>query len=285
MRFEERQGVKIPKVGFGTWTIGGEAHADRLQDEAGLASLRSALDVGYTHFDTAESYADGHTEELLGLAIQQARADRADLFLTSKVRPANLTGRGVIQACEGSLRRLRTEYLDLYLIHWPNPAVPLEDTFSGLDDLVRGGKVRHLGVSNFDLKLLERAHTISKTPLLTNQIPYNLAERSYAERGVLDHCQSTGILVTAYSPMAKGRLGADRELQRIAAARSISPHQVAIAWLCNQPGVITIPMSADPQHQRANLEAADVVLAPEEIAALGRRDGAADGSPGGRMVA
>jgi len=268
MRYEEWEGEKIPKVGFGTWTIGGGLHADARKDGASLASLRSALDLGYTHFDTAESYANGHTEELLGLAIHQSGIDRSRLFLTSKVRAENLTSRGVITACEGSLRRLRTEYLDLYLIHWPNSAVPLADTFAGLNALVGRGKVRHLGVSNFDQSLLDRARAASDTPLLTNQIPYSLGEQSFANNGGLDHCQEAKILVTAYSPLQKGRLRADSDIQRISAARSISTHQAAIAWLCTQPGVITIPMSTDPQHQRANLEAADVILSPHEVAAL-----------------
>jgi diketogulonate reductase-like aldo/keto reductase len=174
----------------------------------------------------------------------------------------------VMRACEGSLQRLGTEYLDLYLIHWPNPAVPLEDTFAGLNALVESGKVRHLGVSNFDRHLLARAQSASKTPLLTNQIPYSIAERSCEKNGVLEYCQSADILVTAYSPLQQGNMSVTPELLRIAVKRSVSPHQVAIAWLCSRPRVITIPMSADPSHQRANLEAADVVLSPDEIAAI-----------------
>jgi diketogulonate reductase-like aldo/keto reductase len=262
------QGVKIPKVGFGTWSIGGRARADQRQNSSSLAALRSALELGYTHFDTAESYAGGHTEELLGRAIHDAQVNRATLFLTSKVRAENLSSRGVIKACEASLRRLDTEYLDLYLVHWPNPAVPLDDTFTGLNALVEGGKVRHLGVSNFSRDQLARAQAASQVPLFTNQVPYSVAERSYVKNGVLDHCRSADILVTAYSPMEQGDLRVNPELMQIALKRSVSPHQVAIAWLCSQPRVITIPMSADPSHQRANLEAADIVLSPDEIAAI-----------------
>lgn len=262
------QGVKIPKVGFGTWSIGGGTRADPRQDESSLAALRSALKMGYTHFDTAESYANGHTEELLRRAIQDAQVDRAGLFLASKVRAENLSSRGVMKACEGSLRRLGTEYLDLYLIHWPNPAVPLEDTFAGLNALVESGKVRYLGVSNFSRDLLAAGRAASKTPLLTNQIPYSVAERSYIENGVLDYCQSADILVTAYSPLEQGAFHVSPELLQIAMQRSLTPYQVAIAWLCSQPRVITIPMSADPLHQRANLEAADIVLSADEIASI-----------------
>lgn len=268
MRYEELQGVKIPKVGFGTWNLGGGTRADPRQDTTALASLHSALELGYAHFDTAESYANGHTEELLGRAIQDARVDRARIFLTSKVRAENLTGRGVTRACEGSLRRLGTEYLDLYLIHWPNPAVPLEDTFAGLDALVESGKVRHLGVSNFSRDLLAAGRAASKAPLLTNQIPYSVAERSYVNNGVLDYCQSADILVTAYSPLEQRALRPSPELLQIALKRSLTPYQIAIAWLCSQPRVITIPMSTDPVHQRANLEAADIMLSADEIASI-----------------
>jgi diketogulonate reductase-like aldo/keto reductase len=268
MRYEELQGVKIPKVGFGTWSIGGETHADRRHDEASLSALRSALELGYTHFDTAESYAGGHTEELLGRAIHDAQVGRAGLFLASKVRGENLSSRGVAKACEGSLRRLGTEYLDLYLIHWPNATVRLQDTFAGLNALVEGGKVRHLGVSNFDQDLLGRARAESHTPLITNQIPYSVAERSYVKNGVLEYCQAADILVTAYSPVKEMNSRASPALLQVAARRSVSPQQAAIAWLCSQPRVITIPTSADPSHQRANLEAADIVFSHDEIAAI-----------------
>jgi diketogulonate reductase-like aldo/keto reductase len=139
MRYEELQGVKIPKVGFGTWSIGGGGRADPRQDGSSLAALRSALELGYQHFDTAEAYANGHTEELLGRAIRDAQVDRSSLFLTSKVRAENLSSQGVIKACARSLRRLGTGYLDLYLIHWPNPGVPLEETLASLNALVESG--------------------------------------------------------------------------------------------------------------------------------------------------
>lgn len=268
MRYEELQGVKIPKVGLGTWSIGGSTRADPRQDSSSLAALRSALELGYAHFDTAESYAGGHTEELFGRAIHDAQVDRAGIFLTSKVRAENLSIRGVTKSCEGSLRRLGTEYLDLYLIHWPNPGVPLEDTFAALNALVERGKVRHLGVSNFSRDRLARAQATSKTPLLTNQIPYSVGERSYVKNGVLAHCQAADILITAYSPLEQRDLRVSPELLQIAKERSVTPYQIAIAWLCSQPRVITIPMSTDPSHQRANLEAADIVLTPDEIAAV-----------------
>lgn len=265
MRFEQAQGLPIPKVGFGTWSIGGRETADRSQDPRALAVFGSALSLGYTHFDTAESYAAGHCEELLGRAIHEHHVDRSSLFLTSKVKPENLAARRVVAACEGSLKRLRTDYIDLYLVHWPNRATRLEDTFMGLNQLAREGKIRHVGVSNFDLDLLKQAQGISDVPLLTNQVPMSLFERSYVKNGVVGYCQKQQILITAYSPLKHRQFSNDPRVGQIAASRRLTSFQVGLAWICSQQGVVTIPMSSDPEHQRENLEAADVILTPEEM--------------------
>src|ERR671924_319649 len=150
-------GEQIPKLGFGTWKIGGGSYADPKLDSASLTALRSALEVGYTHFDTAEMYGAGHTEELLGRAIRESRVDRESLFITSKVMPSHLKYDDLMRACESSLRRLKMEYIDLYLIHWPGMGMRLEDTFRALNKLVHDKKVRHLGVSNFNLRLLKES--------------------------------------------------------------------------------------------------------------------------------
>lgn len=268
MRFETIRNVTLPKIGFGTWKIGGESSADRKRDAHSLAALRSALELGYTHFDTAEMYAGGHAEELLGQAIHEVTLKREALFITSKVLPSNLKYEQVLRACEGSLRRLRMEYLDLYLIHWPSAGMRLDDTFRALNKLVRDGRVRHLGVSNFDVKLLKQSVALSETPLLTNQVPYSLADRAYARNGVLDYCQKNDVLFTAYSPVEEGSLKITSTLEAIAKAHQATPYQIALAWLAAQPRVITIPMSANPQHQAENLAAADVVLSPAEMERL-----------------
>jgi diketogulonate reductase-like aldo/keto reductase len=268
MRYEEAVSLQLPKVGFGTWSIGGRETADRSQDDKALAVLGSALMLGYTHFDTAESYAAGHCEELLGRAIREQQVERSSLFLTSKVKPENLAARRVVAACEGSLKRLGTDYVDLYLIHWPNRSIALEETFRGLNQLAREGRIRQVGVSNFDLDLLKKAQGLSELPLFTNQVPMSLFERSYVTNGVVEYCQRHRILITAYSPLKHRQFASDAGVAQIAAARRISPYQVGLAWLCSQVGVITIPKSADPRHQRENLEAADVVLTPEEMGLL-----------------
>ena len=266
MRYEHLRDLSIPKIGFGTWRIGGDSTADPSQDGRSLAALRSALELGYTHFDTAESYAGGHAEELLGRAIRSSGLPRPDLFITSKVSPEHLGYADVLRSCENSLRRLELDYLDLYLIHWPNPGMPLADTFRALNQLVADGRVRHLGVSNFNRKLLEQAVALSATPLLTNQVSYSLPDRTYVENGVLAYCQAHDILLTAYSPVKRRFTSGNQPLQDLASRRGLTPQQIALAWLVRQPRVITSPMSSDPRHQAENLAAADIILTEAELA-------------------
>ena len=269
MKYETVNNVKLPKIGFGTWKIGGESTADPSSDPASLQALRSALELGYTHFDTAEVYADGHTEELLGAAIREVGVPRESLFITSKVAPEHLKYEQVLHSCEKSLERLGMEYLDLYLIHWPKPRMDLKESFRALNQLVRQGKVRHLGVSNFKLKHLKEAVAQSETALLTNQVPYSVPERTYQTNGVLAYCQANDILLTAYSPVKRCNIKNNPALKRIATARGLSPQQVALAWLTSQERVITIPMSTNSQHQAENLQAGEIALNAEEMAQLG----------------
>jgi diketogulonate reductase-like aldo/keto reductase len=261
---------RIQKIGFGTWRIGGGSFPDRSQDKRALAALHSAIKLGYTHFDTAEMYGGGHSEVLLGRAIRESKVKRKDLFITSKVTPAHLRFDDVLRACDGSLGRLDVDYLDLYLIHWPSESIPLEQTFRALNQLVAGGKVKHLGVSNFDLALLKKSQSLSETPIVTNQVPYSLSDRSYVRNGVLEYCQANHILLTAYSPIKEGHLKVDPVLEMVATAHRVTPYQVALAWLVHQAGVITIPMSFDPQHQAENFAAADIDLTAAEMQQLNR---------------
>ena len=268
MRFESVRGLDIPKVGFGTWSIGGGFKAAPRQDQSSLRTLLSALEIGYTHFDTAETYAAGHSEELLGLALGEARVDRRDVFITTKVAPQHLSHDQVLASCGESLRRLRTDYVDLYLIHWPGPRMDLESAFQGLNELVQRGRVHHVGVSNFGTKLLEEAGRLSETPILTDQVPYSVQDRTYTDNGVLQYCREHEIVLTAYSPFEQGKLSLSQPLRSIASTRSVTPYQIAVAWLCCQSGVIAIPRSANSKHQRENLEAADILLTPEELELL-----------------
>jgi diketogulonate reductase-like aldo/keto reductase len=268
MRYENLHNLQIPKIGFGTWSIGGQGSPDPSIDEKSLAALRSALDLGYIHFDTAEGYAGGHCEELVGRAARAAGAAREGLFITTKVSPDHLKYEDVLRSCEGSLRRLEMEYIDLYLIHWPRVGMKLEETFRALNQLVQDGKVRHLGVSNFNLKQLKQAAALSATPLLTDQVPYCIPDRKYVDNGVLKYCQQNDILLTGYTPVKHRFVQGSKTLQAIAQVRGATPAQIALAWLTTQPRVITIPMSFNPQHQAENLAAADIVLSAEEMEQL-----------------
>ena len=269
MKYETVHGVSIPKIGFGTWKIGGDSYPDPKRDSVSLTALRSALEVGYTHFDTAEVYADGHSEELLGRSIRETDTNRETLFITTKVDPAHLHYDQVLRSCENSLKRLKMAYIDLYLIHWPpRMSMKLDDAFRGLNKLVRDGKVKYLGVSNFNVKLLKQAQSLSETSILTDQVPYRLPDRTYVENGVLEYCQQNDILLTAYSPVKFRNLPVNKTLQAIADAHAATSYQIALAWLVAQPRVVTIPMSLNPQHIRENFEAAKVELSQEEFKTL-----------------
>ena len=226
------------------------------------------MELGYTHFDTAEHYAAGHAEELLGRAIRASGLERSALFITSKVDPEHLDYPDVLRSRENSLRRLGMDYLDLYLIHWPMRGMDLAETFRALNQLVAGGKVRHLGVSNFNLKLLKEAAALSETKLLTDQVSYSLPDGSCVENGVLGYCQENDILLTAYSPVLRRHIRGNNPLRELARQRGVSPQQIALAWLVDQACVITIPVSFNPQHMAENLAAADFLLTESELAQL-----------------
>jgi len=268
MKTETVNNVVIPKIGFGTWTIGGGSSRDVARDAASLTALHAALEIGYTHFDTAERYAAGHAEELVGRAVRESHLDRTRLFITTKVWPDHLAYDDVLRSFESSLKRLDMDYVDLYLIHWPSDRINLEDTFRALNKLVRDRKALHLGVSNFNLKLLTRSRDLSETPLFTDQVPYHLHDKSYAKNGVLDFCLEHEILLTAYSPIKHQNVSANKILREIALAHSATPVQIALAWLVAQPRVITIPMSYNPEHIKENFEAAQIELSIDEMARL-----------------
>ena len=270
MKFDSIHTLTLPKIGFGAWRIGGASASNPALDSVSMGALYAAIESGYTHFDTAEMYASGHSEELIGKAVKELKVKRESLFITSKVMPSHLQYDQVLRSCENSLRRLQMDYLDLYLIHWPGAGMKLEETFKALNKLVRDGKVKHLGVSNFNLKLLKQSQSLSETPIVTNQVPYSLSDRSYVKNGVLEHCQNNDIFLTAYSPVDEGNLKTNSTLEAIARAHNASIFQIALAWIVSQPLVITIPMSFNPQHIKENFQSADIELSGDEISALNR---------------
>ncbi len=272
MKYETLQDVQIPKIGFGSARLGGRfvggILADHSHDEFFLSALRSAIDLGYRHFDSAELYGGGHAEELIGRAVHESGKKRETFFLTTKIWPTNLSYKNVLRSCEASLRRLRMDYIDAYLIHWPNPLIPLKETFRALNRLVKEGKVRQVGVSNFNVSRIKEAQALSETPLFANQVPYSLTHRKYVKDGTLGYCQQNNMLVTGYTPINHGHIQGEQTLQSIADAHHATLHQIALAWLVNQPRVIAIPMSFNPSHQKDNLDAADIVLTPDEMIRL-----------------
>jgi diketogulonate reductase-like aldo/keto reductase len=266
-KFENLPGSgKIPLLGLGTWGMGGGVSPNYSQDDKVIHAIKYALELGYTHIDTAEIYTSGHMEELVGQAIRGHQREK--LFITTKVKPANLRYQDVLDSFAGSLKRLRTDYVDLYLIHWPNSSIPLEDSFRALNQLVDRGQVRHLGVSNFNLSQLKEAGDLSETAIVTNQVPYSVFERQYVRNGVLGYCQQNEIVVTAYTPIEKGRVAQDSEIRQIADKHGATPVQIALNWLIRQPKVIAIPMSMDEKHLEENLGALDIELSEEDARRL-----------------
>ncbi len=267
MKYESLTGGgRIPLIGLGTWSMGGGISPNYSRDDEIVSVICTAIELGYTHIDTAEMYASGHTEELVGRAIRDF--NREDLFITTKVKPANLRYQDVLEALECSLKRLDTGYVDLYLIHWPNFSVPLGESFRALNELVDRGQVRHLGVSNFNLNQLRSACELSKSPLVTNQVPFSLHERRYMRNGVLEYCQENNIVLTAYTPIEKGRVARNAELRVIAERHDATPIQIALNWLIRQQKVIAIPMSTNPKHLEENLGALQVELSEEDVERL-----------------
>jgi diketogulonate reductase-like aldo/keto reductase len=249
----------IPTLGIGTWTMA-ESRAKRADE---IAALRAAVDLGMTVVDTAEMYGNGAAEELVAEALGDRRRE---IFLVSKVLPQHATRRGTIRACEASLRRLKTDWLDMYLLHWRG-SVPLGDTLEAFTALVRDGKIRHWGVSNFDLDDMEEMsalETHAGSTAATNQVLYNLMRRG-VEYDLLPWCRGRGIRVMAYSPLEQGRLIRHTMVQSVARRRGATPAQIALAWVLRQPAIIAIPKAGTAGRVRENRGALDVALAREDL--------------------
>jgi diketogulonate reductase-like aldo/keto reductase len=245
-------GETIPVLGQGTWHLGQGRHP-RAQE---LEALRVGLDMGMTLIDTAEMYGDGAAEELVGEAIA---GRRGDVFLVSKVLPSHATRRGTVAACQASLRRLGTDQLDLYLLHWKG-MVPLEDTVAAFEELRAGGLIRHWGVSNFDFADLERVLRVpGGGAVQTDQVLYNLSRRAI-EWKLLPWCLQHGIPIMAYSPFQQGRLLEHPVLRGLAAQYRVTPGQVALAWVLARTGVCAIPEAGAVKHVRQNRAAVDLQL-------------------------
>lgn len=253
-------GESVSALGLGTWMMG--ERPDKRTDE--IAALNLALDLGMNVVDTAEMYGNGGAEKLIAKAVGHRRGE---MFLVSKVLPQHATRAGTVAACNASLKRLNTNHLDLYLLHWRG-SVPLEDTLAGFDDLTKAGKVRHWGVSNFDVDDMEELMALpGGTNLQTNQVLYNLTRRGI-EFDFVPWCRKRRIPTMAYSPIEQGRLLKNARLKSIAARHGATPAQIALAWVLRQNGVIAIPKAGTPDHVRENAAAVDITLTPQDLTDL-----------------
>ena len=259
-------GEKVPVIGQGTWNM---PESGRARDEA-VRALHRGIELGMTHIDTAEMYGSGAVESILGEALKEI--PREKLFVTTKVLPSNASYKGTIAACEASLRRLRMEYVDLYLLHWPG-SHPLEETMRALEALVAMGKARFIGVSNFDLEELQEAQSyLRDVPLASNQVLYHLRERGIESR-LIPYCKEQQIAVVAYTPFGRSRFPRKEAepggvLAEVAAKYGKTPHQVILNFLTRESNVFAIPKASRIDHVEENAGASGWTLDPQDAAAI-----------------
>ena len=255
-------GEQVGALGLGTWGMG-EGQASRQQE---IAALQAGLDAGVGLIDTAEMYGDGEAEEIVGAAIA---GRRQRVFLVSKVLPFNASRKGTLRACEGSLARMKTDCIDLYLLHWRGGA-PFAETLEAFERLQGDGKIRYWGVSNLDMADMEEFLALpGAQSMACNQLLYNLGRRGI-EFDLLPLMRQAGIPLMAYSPIEQGRLLSHPVLARLARERGMSPAQIALAWVMREPDVIAIPKSTSLAHLQDNLRARDLVLDASALAELER---------------
>ena len=255
-------GEQVPALGQGTWQMGDNAR--RRKEE--VAALRLGFDLGMTLVDTAEMYASGGAEEVVAQAIA---GRRDEIFIVSKVLPQNASRRGTVAACEKSLKRLKVETIDLYLLHWPGN-VAFAETLDAFTTLKAAGKIRHWGVSNFDVDEMDAVVSLpGGRAVVSNQVMYNLNRRGI-EFSLLPWCEKHRVAIMAYSPLDQGKLLRSRELERIAVKHSATLPQIALAWVLREKNMIAIPKAGSEAHVRENHGALKVRLDKDDLAALDR---------------
>jgi len=274
--WELESGFELPRVGLGTWEIGGGTEADHSNDEFSIQSIKNAIEMGYTHIDIAEMYGAGHTEELVGEAIKSF--DRDDLIIATKVSSVHLGYDDLLNAAESSLKRLGLDYVDLYYIHAPNPDVPLKETMRAMDKLVSDGLTKNIAVSNFTVDLIAEAQSALKNKIVANQTEYNLLVREQGwyggnkrmESEIVPYCQENDIMIVVMRPIAKGELLKPNEvMDELAKKYDKTRAQIAINWLISQKNVVAIPMSQNADHQKENLGASGWSMDEKDSKRLG----------------
>lgn len=257
---------RIPAIGQGCMGIGGYMSKDSRQDDVQIKALRLGIELGMTFLDTAEGYGDGHSEELVAKAIEGIR-DK--VFIATKFSPEHNGYEDVLESAEQSLRRLGTDYIDLYQLHWPTPRVPLSETLRAMRQLLKEGKIRYAGVGNLSLKELKETRVdMAAEEIVSVQVEYNLFDRTI-ENSILPYCESEGMTAIAYSPLDQGEIASGdnriRVLREIANKYGRTMAQVALNWLISHPSVIAIPKSTNPQHIKENASSADFELSDEDF--------------------
>lgn len=261
-----KTGVEVPAIGMGTWGIGGYSSPDTASDREAILALRKGIELGMYLIDTAEMYGGGHTEEIVGEAIKPFA--REQIFIVSKVLPENLHYADIIKAAENSLKRLQTDWMDLYLIHFPNPEVPLSETMEAMEKLVERNLVRFIGVSNFNVNQLKEAKSyLSKAEIVVNQVEYSLVNRNI-EGDILPCCMQQQITIMAYTPLAKGRLTRNEFLREIGEKYKKTAAQVALNWLIAKENVIAIPKAVKVEHLKENAGAMGWSLSENDIESI-----------------
>lgn len=264
MDLVDANGARIPKIGLGTF---------QLQGHTGRSMVDRAMDLGYRHIDTAQMYGN---EDAVGQGIRDNGIDREAIRVTTKIWPDRFRDGDLQHAAAESLDRLGMDYVDLLLLHWPNPAVPLEETIPALNAVCEQGLARHIGISNFPVRLLKQAVSLSSAPLVNNQVEYH---PYLSQRTLLTAVREAGMSLTAYCPLGRGEFLSDPVIGEIAHRHGRQPAQIVLRWHYQQPDVIAIPRTSNPEHLRGNLDILDFALDAQEMAAI---HGLA--RPDGRMV-
>lgn len=266
-----KNGFEIPEYGLGTWQMGGRSERDFSNDDnADIEAIKLSIEKGIIHIDTAEEYANGHSEELVAQAIKEGNINRKDLFIVSKVHGKNQGYSGVINACQKSLERLNTDYLDLYLLHQFSKDFSLKETMRALVELKEKGKIKNIGVSNFGIEHLKEAQSYSKYPIVCNQVHYNLRIREIEKAGLLNYCQENDIMVVAYRPTEKSKLfdTTPKVIEDICKKYNKTFAQISINWLVSQPNVVTLAKTRNSKHLEENLGGIDWYMEKEDIEKL-----------------
>jgi diketogulonate reductase-like aldo/keto reductase len=250
-------GFEVPVLGFGTFGIGGGHERDASNDEKYIKAIKDALDLGFTHIDTAEIYGANHTEELIAKAIEGY--DRKNLFIASKVDVDHLRYSDVLKACKASLERLKTEHIDLYLVHAWNPEIPIQETMKALNELIDKGVVKNIGVCNFTIEQLQQAQKHSKAKIVMNQMKYCLWTKNPPDLKTMKYCQENDIMITAYKLFGRGKIEKEKIglIQDLAKKYNKTEAQIITNWVISKKNTVAIFKSLNKEHMKENIEALD----------------------------